>query len=325
MAFVKFLTRNLMYALIIAILALIVLLILNQFEAVKFWWLAVALAVLILANAAYKAWLYEPPKKKNIMFRYFSAGVQIFIVLIIILGLWGIVIIFRNSVCTECAAYKAIGVGIVAIWACVFLVYFIWAIYFYNIRLGLTEEEWDKVDVAKEKKLDGDLYSEEDLAKERNNNPYKEETFGLPTGTVRGMIAFTLLFGSLAMLIVSVGMKSELDPNTNFWDHYEFFKTAFLMMIAFYFGDRSLKYLRKERQKPDEPDQDDELPDPDMVSGKSSKRYKRFVEELVANMQDPMSEKDAEGDNEEDDTQDNSTRTQTVSTKLVDPMKDPKK
>ena len=61
------------------------------------------------------------------------------------------------------------------------------------------------------------------------------------------MIAFTLLFGALAMLVASIGMKNELDPASMFWDQYEFFKTAFLMMIAFYFGSRSLQYLNQNK------------------------------------------------------------------------------
>jgi len=62
------------------------------------------------------------------------------------------------------------------------------------------------------------------------------------------MIAFTLLFGAIAVLIVSIGMRNQWDENTVFWDQYEFFKTAFLMMIAFYFGSRSLQYLQNRNQ-----------------------------------------------------------------------------
>jgi hypothetical protein len=123
------------------------------------------------------------------------------------------------------------------------MAYFIWAIYYYNINLGIPEEVWDRINDAKEAKRAGDYYIEDDLTEEPHVNPYQSQTFGLPNGTVRGMIAFTLLFGALAMLIVSIGMENEIDPNALFWDQYDFFKTAFLMMIAFYFGTRALQYL----------------------------------------------------------------------------------
>lgn len=102
--------------------------------------------------------------------------------------------------------------------------------------------------VAREKKANGENYCIDDINEEPEYNPYKDETFGLPPGTARGMIAFTLLFGAIAMLIVSIGMENEIDTNAMFWGQYEFFKTAFLMMIAFYFGSRSLQYLQSRNQ-----------------------------------------------------------------------------
>ena len=93
-------------------------------------------------------------------------------------------------------------------------------------------------------KRQGNFYNQDDINAEPEYNPYKDETFGMPNGTVRGMIAFSLLFGAISLLVVSFGMTNEIDPNSLFWDQYEFFKTAFLMMIAFYFGSRSLQYFR---------------------------------------------------------------------------------
>jgi len=59
------------------------------------------------------------------------------------------------------------------------------------------------------------------------------------------MIALTLLIGGISLLISSVGTEyvSEAEYALR-TQQFEFFTTAFLMMIAFYFGDRSLKYLR---------------------------------------------------------------------------------
>lgn len=199
-------------------------------------------------------------RERDSMYYFFFYGIRVIIALTLLVGIWGIYAIIKNSECGECAIYKAIGMAIILIWACVFLSYFIWAIYYYNINIGLTEEEWDKIYEASESKRTGDFYSQEDIDSVPEENPYKKETFGLPAGTVRGMIAFTLLFGAIAMLIVSIGMKNELTQNTVFWDQYEFFKKAFLMMIAFYFGTRSLEYLNgKKTPKPSEK-KPDELP-----------------------------------------------------------------
>lgn len=190
----------------------------------------------------------DKQKQRNSLYKFFFGGLKVVVVILLLIGIWGVYEIITNSQCGSCAVYQAIGLGIIVIWSCVFLSYFIWAIYFYNINLGLTEDEWDKIHVAREKKSNGENYCVDDINEEPAYNPYKDETFGLPPGTVRGMIAFTLLFGAIAMLIVSIGMENEIDTNAMFWDQYEFFKTAFLMMIAFYFGSRSLQYLQNRNQ-----------------------------------------------------------------------------
>ncbi len=155
-----------------------------------------------------------------------------------------------NQGTTSCQLYKAIGFGMIMIWVCIFICYFIWAVYFYNFNYGFSRKDWKKIDQAKENRSKGNFYSQEDIDEEPKYNPYKDETFGLPGGTVRGMIAFTLLFGSISMLIVSFGMENEVESDSFFIDQFDFFKKAFLMMIAFYFGTHSLKYL-----KPAEPKQ----------------------------------------------------------------------
>lgn len=189
----------------------------------------------------------EEPKKDQFNTLFFN-GLKLFIAILLLLGIMGIVLIMASGM--EGAIFKSIGLGIAIIWACIFLAYFVWAIYFYNINFGKTDYEWEKIYQAKEMKKLGLRLEDDDEIEEPRYNPNKDETFGLPNGTVRGMIAFTLLFGAIAMLIISMGMNSELDRNSFFWDHFEFYKTAFLMMIAFYFGSRSLQYLQKRWQTP---------------------------------------------------------------------------
>lgn len=129
------------------------------------------------------------------------------------------------------------------LWSNVFLGYFIWATYYYNLNYGVSNKVWQKIEEAKSAKASSLPYNADILDDEPLFNPYNDQTFGLPPGTVRGMIAFSLLFGGTALLIVSFGLNSEISPDSIFRDQYEFFKTAFLMMVAFYFGTRSLKYL----------------------------------------------------------------------------------
>lgn len=211
---------------------------------------AIVSGVLFVALRAVLAAYYSKPKtQETSSYKFFFSGLKVIIVIVLLLGILGVYQIFTASDCGSCAVYQAIGLGIIVIWACVFLSYFVWAVYYYNINLGLPEEEWNKIFEAKQKKEKGEPYSKDDLDVEPKFNPYQADTFGLPGGTVRGMIAFTLLFGAISMLIVSIGMENQLDANAMFWDQYEFFKTAFLMMIAFYFGNSALKYL-KDRNKP---------------------------------------------------------------------------
>ncbi|MFA6401115.1 MAG: hypothetical protein WCX31_05745 [Salinivirgaceae bacterium] len=142
------------------------------------------------------------------------------------------------------SVYNLIAFIIITLWMCIFTVYFVWALHFYNINFGLTQGEWEQIEQSKQQRRDGQTFNDNDLAGEPLENPYKTETFGLPNGTVRGMIAFTLLFGAIALLIASFSPQNQLNPNTLLVDQFDFFKTAFLMMIAFYFGSRSLEFLK---------------------------------------------------------------------------------
>lgn len=191
---------------------------------------------------------------------YWLIGLVIIIFAIItLLGILGIV---AGDTCASCVVYNALGFVVIMLWSCIFVSYFIWASYFYNINFGISDKEWKKIEQAKNNRSEGKQFDPEDIEDEPQYNPYNDETFGLPPGTVRGMIAFTLLFGAIALLIVSFGMNNEIEPGNFFRDQFEFFKTAFLMMIAFYFGARSLKYLKgeqirtplnKKRSQPKEP------------------------------------------------------------------------
>jgi hypothetical protein len=130
-----------------------------------------------------------------------------------------------------------IAISIVLIWFIIFLPYLAWAVYFYNINLGRTNEEWEQIN-----RRNLELGPTEQISPE---NPYRDETFGLPRGTIRGALAITLMVGALSLMILAIGHPTIIKENEFFHENFEFFKTAFLMMIAFYFGSKSLEYLRE--------------------------------------------------------------------------------
>lgn len=131
--------------------------------------------------------------------------------------------------------------AIIISWIVMVIIYYIWAIFFYNVNMGWEEEDWNNL---KKKKDLGEAGPED----EPTVNPHATETLGLPPGTVRGTIAVSLLVTGMAMVIASFQLDQTYDSNSLFVDNFEFFKTAFLMMIAFYFGDKSLKAITERNQ-----------------------------------------------------------------------------
>ncbi|RZS93292.1 N-acetylmuramoyl-L-alanine amidase [Aquimarina brevivitae] len=139
--------------------------------------------------------------------------------------------------------FKSAAVIFLLIWLVVFLRYFLWAVYHYNVNYGYTIRDWEKIEDAKQRLKNGEVVLQSEL-EEPKFNPYRSQTFGVPPGTVRGMLAFTLLFGAISILISSMGMEQGLLENPTLRYQFEFFETAFLMMMAFYFGDKSLRFLQ---------------------------------------------------------------------------------
>ncbi len=183
--------------------------------------------------------------KRNPYRKMFFSAVNTLSILFLVIGVFGAFMIIADNG----NIYNAIALIIALLWCGIFIRYFIWAVYFYNINYGLTDKDWEKILAARDKKAKG-LHVPDLALNAPTSNPFKDQTFGLPKGTVRGMIAFTLLFAAIALTVVSMGMDTNIDESSFFWDHFEFVKTAFLMMIAFYFGDSSLKYLSERWNKP---------------------------------------------------------------------------
>ena len=131
--------------------------------------------------------------------------------------------------------YNLIAMGVLLLWFGILIGYYAWAVYFYNINFGLTNEDW--AEIRERKRFDPEGVETPD------KNPNEEETFGLPVGTVRGSLALTLMVGGISMTIAGFGMENMVAENAFLVDNFDFFKTAFLMMIAFYFGNKSLEMM----------------------------------------------------------------------------------
>jgi len=142
--------------------------------------------------------------------------------------------------------FQRISLCLILLWIGILLTYYIWAIFYYNINLGFSDVEWkeiwERIDKTR-KDFDAGLEVNAKDLEAPEDNPYKDETFGLPPGTVRGTIALTLLMGGLSMLIYSFGA-----PLVDLGDNFKFFIDAFLMMVAFYFGSRALAYLQSKKE-----------------------------------------------------------------------------
>ncbi len=175
---------------------------------------------------------------RSIKNKKFLNGLFIFLMCLIELIILGAIahIIVQMIKGPDDELYNLIALGVLLIWFGILVAYYAWSVYFYNINLGLTNEDWAEIRERKQ-------YSPEGVEDVPTENPNINETLGLPTGTVRGTLALTLMVGGLAMTIAALGMESFMKENAFLVDNFDFFKTAFLMMIAFYFGSKSLEMI----------------------------------------------------------------------------------
>ena len=220
---------------------------------------------------------YVPTNQKFL----FGALILFFASIIIFISLMHFGVIQLNQ-----DRINLIAITMLLTWSGILVGYYVWAIYHYNINLGYPQRYWDilwqKIREARIRKQTGQELIEPE-PEVPNENPYRFETLGLPHGTVRGTIALTLLVGALAMLILAIGavqtdptdmVSSKLTEGQSilFNRLFDFFVVAFQMMIAFYFGANSLRYLKgyKGSDSQSAPDPDSPPPageDPPLVEG----------------------------------------------------------
>ncbi len=148
--------------------------------------------------------------------------------------------------------FNIVALDLILLWIGILVGYYAWAIYFFNINLGLPNAEWTRIEEEKKRikelrELGVDTSNIQEPARPLEN-PYANQSMGLPGGTIRGTLALTLMIGGLSLFMFSMGNSQIFEGNNFIYDNFEFFKTAFLMMIAFYFGTHSLQILKGSNQ-----------------------------------------------------------------------------
>lgn len=181
-------------------------------------------------------------KQKHRLNRLFVGSIAFVEVLILLIIAYSIL----RTITDEISVFSVIALSLMLIWIGVVIGYLAWANYFYNINLGLTNESWKELKQKKERAEEMRAIGEEpgEITELPEDNPYNTQSMGLPPGTIRATLTLTLMIGAISLFIYSMG-NSQIDEGESFiYDNFEFFKTAFLMMIAFYFGSRSLEILQ---------------------------------------------------------------------------------
>lgn len=144
--------------------------------------------------------------------------------------------------------YEKLALIVILAWMALLIAYYAWQIYFYNYNYGKSSAFWKRfveLSISDSRKSEAQLYKEFSAP---DKNPFQDQTFGLPPGTVRGTMALTVLVGGLCLLILAIG-GSKLFDEPAFARQLNFFEQAFLMVIAFYFGTKGFEIMQQEETK----------------------------------------------------------------------------
>src|SRR6185436_15536936 len=158
------------------------------------------------------------------------------------------------------AAPLVLAALVMLVWLGLVVAYYVWAIRRYAVNNGLSDHEWKvlypalyagELEMARYQKLNQELLETQRALSEAGvkqapfvvpqDNPHASDSFGLPPGTVRGTLALTALVLFLSVEVVNLfhkGMETQADQLI----------TAFMMVLAFYFGSRAVEVLQT-RQK----------------------------------------------------------------------------
>ena len=151
---------------------------------------------------------------------------------------------------------RRISIAVVVVWFLFMLTAVFWAVRRFHFTGGLPRKKYEQLVEAVDEDDTIPLYLKEEHYPQ---NPYKDETFGLPKGTIRGFLTLTLLI--INCLILYIGVYAP--PTADFDDRVGYMQDAFLVMIAFYFGSKAADLLQNQRQRRSKYDREE--PDSDGV------------------------------------------------------------
>ena len=162
-----------------------------------------------------------------------------------------------------------------AFWFVLVIAYLVWAIHRYAYNYGLSNREWkilypeiyaagkkvNEYQALRTRLIEHKLWLHQlQLAdvgeriggapalpavepfEEPKQNPYQGDSFGLPPGTIRGILALTALV--MFLLVEGVNLYSPVDLE----DPFKGLVTALQMVLAFYFGSRAVQVLQARTQ-----------------------------------------------------------------------------
>ena len=113
----------------------------------------------------------------------------------------------------------------------------LFGLYYFNFTAGLGRKKYHELMRLID---EDDTIPFDEKANRYPQNPHREETLGLPKGTVRGFLTITLLIANCLILYII----HYAPPSALYEGRLEYIKTAFLMMIAFYFGSKAVDALQ---------------------------------------------------------------------------------
>lgn len=161
--------------------------------------------------------------------------------------------------------------GFVLVWIVGVVVYLRWAIGFYSINYGLTDHEWKVLHPEVYAKAGKELEKYQEIRTQIQastptsevvssgesdagssnppsndhpvsapaSNPYQGESFGLPPGTIRGILALSAMVAFLLVEALNIFAPTNLEMD------FKELITVFEMVIAFYFGAKAIDIFNK--------------------------------------------------------------------------------
>ena len=128
---------------------------------------------------------------------------------------------------------------VMCLWFFVMTILLFWGLNRFHFTAGLGKEKYAELVAIIDHDEEIPIHERQDYYPK---NPYQNESFGLPKGTIRGFLTLTLLVMNCFVIYMSLFAP----PGRLYDDRIEYLTTAFLMMIAFYFGSRAVDVFKSQ-------------------------------------------------------------------------------